>query len=172
MKERPIIFSSPMVRALINGTKTQTRRIAKDQSGNVTSENPYGHAGDLLWVKESWRTLAKYDPLKPSLIPINAPIEFKAQQSTNTRRGMSDKWRTPLFMPKLLSRLVLEIINVRYEKLNECSQPDAIAEGVGSIDLEPVAQYKKIWEDLHGIGSWHKNPWVWVIELKVSKVKV
>lgn len=172
MKERPIIFSSPMVRALINGTKTQTRRIAKDQSGNVPSENPYGHAEDFLWVKESWKTLAKYDQLKPNLIPISAPVEFKVDQSANTEEGMSEKWRTPLFMPKRLSRLELEIINVRYEKLIECSQPDAIAEGVDSTELDPIGQYKRIWEDLHGIGSWHKNPWVWVIELKVSKVKV
>lgn len=169
MKERPIIFSAPMVRSLMSGIKTQTRRIAKDQSVIITSNNPYGHAGDLLWVKESWRTLAKYDKFKPSLIPINAPIEFKADQNTTTHEEVSEKWRTPLFMPKRYSRLVLAITNVRYEKLIECSQLDAIAEGVGSVSLDPIAQYKALWEDLHGLGSWDNNPWVWVIEFKSFK---
>ena len=170
MKERPIIFSAPMVRSLISGSKTQTRRIAKDQSGLISFDNPYGHAGDFLWVKESWRTLAQYDKLKPTLIPINAPIEFKADQNKSTSEEMSGKWRTPLFMPKRFSRLVLEIANVRYEKLIECSQLDAIAEGVESVNSNPIAQYKALWEDLHGVGSWNKNPWVWVIEFRSLRV--
>lgn len=170
MKERPIIFSAPMVRSIINGTKSQTRRIAKDQGGITSSDNPYGDAGDLLWVKESWRTLAQYDNVKPTLIPINAPIEFKADQNRSFSEAMSEKWRTPLFMLKRFSRLVLEITNVRYEKLIECSQLDAIAEGVGSVNSNPIAQYKALWEDLHGLGSWDKNPWVWVIEFRSLRV--
>lgn len=172
MKERPIIFSGPMVRSLISGIKTQTRRIAKDQSGIIPSNNPYGHAGDLLWVKESWRTLSKYDMLKPTLIPINASIEYKADQYKNTQEGMSEKWRTPLFIQKRFSRLELVILNVRYEKLMACTELDAMAEGVGSIHVNALAQYKAIWEGLHGLGSWEKNPWVWVIEFRRNQVKM
>lgn len=168
-KERPIIFSAPMVRSLMSGIKTQTRRVAKDQGDITSSDNPYGDAGNLLWVKESWRTLAKFDKLKPSLIPINAPIEYKADSNSNSPEEMSDKWRTPLFMPKRFARLELEIIGVRYERLMECNQQDAIAEGIESADSDPIGQYKSIWEDLHGIESWYRNPWVWVIEFKVSR---
>lgn len=166
MTERPIIFSGPMVRSLIIGSKTQTRRVANDQSGIYSTTNPYGHAGDLLWVKESWRTLAKYDDLKPTLLPKHAPIEFKADLDKDIQNEMSKKWRTPLFMPKSFTRLVLEIRDVRYERLMNCSQLDAIAEGISSDNSDPISQYKEIWENINGFGSWQRNPWVWVIEFK------
>lgn len=98
MKERPILFSAPMVRAILAGTKTQTRRVVKPQphdpaegtyaapsmihgTGSYTQDHmladgfdggtcPYGQPGDRLWVREAWRTEASYDAIKPSLLPV------------------------------------------------------------------------------------------------------
>lgn len=153
MKERPIIFSAPMVRAILNGRKTQTRRIVKPQpelyeflpalteksvSDPVVSVGAkdahhwfkdtncqYGKKGDRLWVRESWSTHSCLDSRKPSeLIDCNS-YHYWADGIIST-----GKRRPSIYMPRWVSRIDLEITSVRVERLQDISEADAIAEGV------------------------------------------
>lgn len=158
MKSRPIIFSKPMVIALLNKQKTVTRRIAK-KDGDGSFKSPYGQAADLLWVKETWATEAEWDTLRPSELPVGTKVRYKATDDHPA------KWRTPLFMPRWASRLLLQIEHIRLERLHEISLESAIGEGL--VDEDPIKAYSALWEALHGSGSWEDNPWVWVIEFKL-----
>lgn len=155
IKERPILFSAPMVRAILDGRKTQTRRIIKDHKGyhpvrrnsefklvedglwrqysdgTFTSSDwccPYGKVGDRLWVRETWRTNSIYDDDKPSLIPDSASIEYFAD--TNKDSLLAGKNRPSIFMPRWACRINLEITSVRVERLQDISDDDAKAEGI------------------------------------------
>lgn len=205
MKERPILFSAPMVRAILNGRKTQTRRIAKiaridphPQNADfqvVTFENgkqawmnsqsdhpyfvnmqcPHGLPGDRLWVREKWRTMKQYDFTPPREIPGSAPVEYDA----DAFRGLNGKLRPSIFIPRWASRITLEIVAVRVERLQDITQRDAIAEGAPpshpSIDAVSAefghkdfsrSWYAQLWGSINGDGAWDKNPWVWVVEFK------
>ena len=155
MNERPILFSAPMVRALLANTKTQTRRIFKpdrmtwDANGRYTTHAmrggelsitgsgpfkpsswlhycPYGQpGGDRLYVRETWAAPHAYDHLPPRLIPQDARIHYAA---TEDRGGLL--WRPSIHMPRWASRITLEITGVRVERLQEIDIADAQAEGV------------------------------------------
>lgn len=128
MKERPILFSAPMVRAILSGSKTQTRRVVKPQHLGVRC--PYGQPGDRLWV-------------------VSPADDYP------TRRA---------------SRITLEIVSVRVERLQEISQEDAAAEGVEGVNTgDFVTAYARLWESINGPGSWDQNPWVWVLQFKQVK---
>ena len=158
MSDRPIIFSAPMVRAIVAGTTTQTRRRIKDQ--DVTS--PYGLVGDRLYVREAWAAPHAYDHLPPRLIPQDARIHYAA---TGDRGGLM--WRSPIHMPRWASRITLEITGIRVERLQDISAVDCWAEGIGHHpDVDPRHEYAELWESLHGAGSWDANPWVLVVEFK------
>ena len=140
MKERPILFSGPMVRAILDGRKTMTRRIVKQQADNGgycqsldpdkgvwlvhnggSIRCPYGQPGDRLWVRETW---SAWTGGMTSCGEERAPqIEYKA---TSQSEG---PWRPSIFMPRWASRILLEITDVRVERLNDISEEDAIAEG-------------------------------------------
>ncbi len=147
MKERPILFSAPMIRALLAGTKTQTRRVAKPvrhpDLGNVYAPGalvlehepqhvidrccPYGRPGDRLWVREShWWFKDECDHetgyYPPALTADD--VEYRAD-GESTRHG----WRPSIHMPRWASRILLEITSVRVERLQDISQADAQAEG-------------------------------------------
>lgn len=171
MKERPILFSAPMVRALLDGRKTQTRRIfahkplaqwpyeftgelvstlgypksegflwagfrdsLKPDASSVFAKCPYGAVGDRLWVKEAWRTSRGLDHCKPTGLAEGAPLEYLADQWI-APHGMRDKGkvRTPLFMRRWMSRIVLEITAVRVERVQSISKADAVAEGIAPV---------------------------------------
>lgn len=193
MKERPILFSGPMVRALLDDTKTQTRRIWKmpkdhnwsdEKKGLVVWEGngceyavdelrcPYGMVGDRLWVREAWSTCGIYDKKAPrDMAPFwLGTIRYLAsgQKSGRTRASMH--------MPRWACRLELEIVSVRVERLNDISSADALAEGVSchpdhhnkpseSI-YSPVGGFRELWESINGADSWSSNPWVWVVEFQ------
>lgn len=143
MTEKPILFSAPMVRAILDGRKTQTRRACKHQhwsyselhdvnkEGFVVKKNlpevscPYGFVGGRLWVRETCATQHKYYHLPPRMIPRDAPIHYAA---TEDRGGLM--WRPSIFMPRWASRITLEITGVRVERVNEISEEDAKAEGI------------------------------------------
>jgi len=193
MKSRPILFSAPMVRALLNGSKTQTRREWKYKNGDVVPNQndlpgmqqllrdcPYGQPGDRLWVRETWQHLDNVGQRAHEFLlhqKHSRHCFFLADESDPTTKPLSGRWRPSIFMPRWASRITLEVISVRVERLQDISEADAIAEGVqdkksmilGRNAEEitgPIAEYAVLWESLHGPGSWDANPWVWVIEFK------
>jgi hypothetical protein len=207
MKERPILFSAPMVRALLDGSKTQTRRVVKTQPdeyavmlgdqcllvhdsspGMHNSELiscPYGQPGDRLWVRE---TFAMY-PYAGNDGAAGEVYRANGNVTDEMLRALGRKWTPSIHMPRWASRIDLEITGVRVERLQDCSEADAKAEGAEPYDvagltaaelalldaplMDPVTPYKNgyalLWESLNGPGSWDANPWVWVIEFRRVK---
>ena len=196
MKERPIIFRAEMVRAILAGRKTQMRRIVKPlHMATVHAEQfpilamcPYGSPGDRLWVRETCRAEAIDDE---GLLGVRYVADGRFMPIANTReasdrwvqlywyRGMEGATVPPIHMPRWASRITLEITDVRVERLQDISEADAVAEGCKPIRPElvqdglivrlgrsAVEEFRLVWEEIHGGGSWEKNPWVWVIEFK------
>lgn len=198
MKERPILFSAPMVRALLDGSKTQARRLVKPApemvaekriepwSGNpadllsllLASKRgcPYGQQGDRLWVREAYAD-------------IGCRLTYRADEDDGAR-FLVRKWTPSIHMFRADSRILLEIVSVRVERLNDISEADAVAEGIECVAnnfgngpayrdyrmknpedtsewlSNPVTSYKTLWESINGAGSWAANPWCWVVEFK------
>ena len=184
MREHPIVFSAQMVRAILDGPKTQTRRIVKAPKGTtpdyagVDFGCPYGAIGDCLWVKEQWQVWTEYNHLSPSELPSDPAINYTADGNTWDAR-----LRSALHMPRNFSRITLEIVGVRVERLSKISNENALAEGIIEhetlngyrmchIDSGPMiaggprVAYRHLWESIYGPGSWELDPWVWVIEFK------
>lgn len=194
MKERPILFSGAMVRAIRDGRKTQTRRPVKGwalewlQPGYFTPEYvadpenhacPYGQPGDRLWVREAFMQ-------EPADYCWEASVSTPSRPATTIYRADSDPrgeakgcgWKPSIHMPRSACRLELEVTSVRVERLNDCSEKDAIAEGLmpspsgwwsgadGQAAPTPQAAYALLWNSINGAGSWDANPWVWVVEFK------
>lgn len=194
MKERPILFSAPMVRALLAGTKTQTRRVVKAShiaSTHYGSEDrasilardtyrcPYGQPSDRLWVRETFDPIPPQDPHYNGGRPI--AIDYFATHGKDSHQwrikdedGMR-RWKPSIHMPRWASRILLEVVSVRVERLQDISEADCIAEGAagghGAIPgyayaATPLEHYRYVWKAINGPGSWDENPWVWVIEFK------
>ncbi|MCK9209217.1 MAG: hypothetical protein M0P61_00135 [Ignavibacteriaceae bacterium] len=194
MKEHPILFSNEMVKAILEGRKTQTRRMNKldyinenpgrwkyagiggleenpkhyfeISSGKHSVYCPYGKIGDQLWVRETFGT------------DFFGTIYYKADDLF-VPVGAKAKWKPSIFMPRKASRIQLEIVNIVVERLNNISGVDCIAEGIDKelckdynhdnifLDEEAAKEYyQELWEKINGKGSWEKNPWVWKIEFK------
>ena len=215
MKERPILFSAPMVRALLDGSKTQTRRPIKPAPEMVADKRiepwagdpaallqllqeskrscPYGQPGDLLRVRETFfaygRWVTRYSEKKRRdewhFIDMTAECHRAYQYDVESpdvplaarRGGALPGWykRPSIFMPRAASRILLEIVSVRVERLSDCSEADARAEGTPgghgvipsyNYNATPSEHYSHLWEAINGTGSWALNPWVWVIEFK------
>ena len=186
MTEKPILFSGPMVRAILEGHKTMTRRVlpivgpknlGDTHCNNI--ETPRYDVGNRLWVREAWRAELSWQSLKPSDIPQGAAIFYEADKS-KTDNGIGAKFpgklRPSMFMPRWASRITLEVTGVKVERLNEITDNDALAEGVDGavpatpgidIDIDgdfwpggPVRMFLRLWESINGPGSWDANPWV------------
>lgn len=167
-RERPIIFSAPMVRAILGNRKTQTRRVVKNREN--PGQCPYGEPGDLLWVRETFREFDDGDVFYKEHFGNSIPVHANDEPD-------DWKWTPSIYMPRRLSRITLEIINIRTELLQEISEADARAEGalkhlpVSRITGEPcyTSGFRKIWIAIHEIDThklWYANPLVWVIEFK------
>jgi hypothetical protein len=185
-----------MVRAILAGKKTQTRRILDLKTGewartlssfnssvvsrphNKLSER-YGYPGDRLWVRETWRP-------KSHQFPTGWPWEYKATCAQDLTPA-DGPWRPSIHMPRAASRILLEVTDVRIERLQEISRDDARAEGVFFDDdhdgfitdtdgsnfhyPDPRISFCKLWCGINGPESWDSNPWVWVISFsKISEV--
>lgn len=204
MKDHPIIFSAEMVKAILEGRKTQTRRVLKKQPADILPmrgefagklwvtlrerlPNPtdqhgdiircrYGEPGDRLWVRETWA-------LSDCAFRYRADGEWDGEE---IEMGANARWRPSIHMPRRASRLALEIVSVRVERVQAISEEDAIAEGMVDFEMVkeragtiggqgeykaarlPIGQFAKLWDSInakHGYG-WDENPWVWVIEFK------
>lgn len=163
MKARPLLFSGAMVRALLAGQKTQTRRALNPQPVTVVHGQvadvpehrgrvrvlrcPYGGPGDLLWVKETWQAQEAFDALSPTEIgetwaeeygtpwcPIRYLADGKCEGSVEQwQESPAGKTRVSIHMPRWASRLTLPMSDVRIERLSEISDADALAEGILAI---------------------------------------
>lgn len=210
MKERPILFSGPMVRAILEGRKTQTRRVfprkylewideprgpedvaagypficgfdSDEECISALQLCPYGHLGDRLWVREAWHQKGEWR------LPEHPEAEWEDAYWIGTKDILyaadakipSSGWRArpSIHMPRWACRLVLEITDVRVERLQDISEADARAEGChgghGSIpgynySATPREQFWQLWESLNaGRGyCWDANPWVWAITFR------
>jgi hypothetical protein len=159
MKERPILFSAPMVRAILDGSKTQTRRVVKgmalDWLVNVGFTNdfvcdggndlcPYGKVGDQLWVRETWAEVGTCDP---GLIIYRADYPFCVpKEYQNIPKQDEIKWKPSIHIKRAHSRIWLEITNIRVERLNDISEADSITEGIerigGNYSVSPWRNYR------------------------------
>lgn len=157
MIEKPILFSTPMVKAIIEGRKSQTRRIVKDQKW-LQWNCPYGNSGDRLWVRETW-----------ALHPEKEEILYKA---TNTYAARKVTWKPSIHMLKVSARIWLEVEEVRVERLQEITDEGAVAEGAMTLGLypgyniSPRGHFNGLWTSIHGPESWEQNPFVWVVKFK------
>ena len=173
MKHIPIIFSTPMVQAIRDGRKTQTRRVVKARSYisdiedgvpyEMTEDDsqpikcPYGQPGDVIWVRE---TFAHTSQLNINPEDENYGYVYKADgQPWEDCEGW--KWKPSIFMPREACRLFLRIKSVRVERLQEITCQDVLAEG---MDSGHSPYFITLWQSIHGHESWKANPWVWVIE--------
>lgn len=157
MKERPILFNTPMVQALLDGRKTQTRRIVKlpknhrwgtEYDGQVIYNDgstfgadievddlrcPYGDIGDRLWVRETYCNVV--DGHGDRTI-------YKADCSDNTKKNLKGVWKPSIFMPRTASRILIEITALRVERLHDISEQDAIAEGIECEVIDQSIDFK------------------------------
>ena len=195
MKQRPILFSTPMVQAILDGRKTVTRRMVRfpysndalkfDCSTNRitwagfngnTQITPwqdcqYGKPGDVLWVRETFApyVIDNYDDKGND----KYTWLFKAdgQESQWILDGMEDAtWKPSIHMPKAACRIFLEVVSVKVERLQDITEGDCVREGIKkeSENGYPSAlpQFEHLWQLINGSDSWDANPWVWVVEFK------
>ena len=181
IKERPILFNAPMVRALLDGTKNQTRRVVKlTDAAHLKEPNghrrwhpgdpdavaacPYGQFGDRLWVRETW---LKTNPF------TDGGLHTYGYRATDDAEFPDAIWKPSIHMPRVVSRITLEITSVRVDRVHEISRGDAMAEGCPFQNRaeggNPRYWYEELWESINGAGSWAANPWVWVVEFKRSQ---
>ena len=222
MTERPILFSGPMVRAILDGSKTQTRRPLRIQPPSDTgqyryvesrkswfhesmtwrlgdvfpgSQNPdqsvawvaahgtrcpFGVPGDRLWVRETWRPFSYGAHVVPNyaadqgapgtrreLVP---PADWKVPAASH--RGMVPA----IHMPRWASRITLEVLDVRVERLQDISEEDARAEGwpgpradIADPEVHRDAArdwFMDLWSATYGAESWAANSWTWAVTFK------
>lgn len=178
MKTKPILFSTEMVQAILEGRKTQTRRIKK-------SEKPKHQKGDILWVRETWVKL--HEAYLYKLIPeFDSPHFFycyKADGEPVHFEHYGENWRPSIFMPKEAARIFLEVTDVRVERLQSISNSDALSEGIKVIEEdEDYFDYENngeagsygtargsffsLWRKIYGDKCFDNNPFVWVYEFK------
>ena len=191
MKERPIIFSGPMVRAILDGTKTQTRRILSHKRFSCVDRDyasvgdrclpiaahAYGIPGDRLWVRETWA------PERDGTgCPDDNGVLYRATDPGWDAEDTGLRWRPSIHMPRAASRILLETTDVRVQRLQDISEDDARAEGItdggcltcgnsepcGCSNPQPDAcdAFAWLWESINGGGSWHANPWVWAVTFR------
>lgn len=184
MRERPIMFKGEMVRAILAGRKTQTRRIIKPQptGAPVSLEHwacPYGAPGDRLWVREAWMA----DPLgsRGRGQVANYPVLYRVGFGDlwpEMAALVTPRWKSPIFMPRWASRITLEITDVRVQRLQDITTEDATAEGVFSTTMSngiqwssASAAFQSLWDSINRkTHPWASNPWVWALTFKREEV--
>ncbi|MBF0675544.1 hypothetical protein [Pseudomonas sp.] len=232
IKERPILFNGPMVRAILDGRKTVTRRVIKLQpdtteerlrelgawvegltisqhlnnawrAGFIPVTCPFGEPGDRLWVRETWGVISHawdeqgnmvdWSPDRPAtpirelpfgqgyysghaIYAADGPMEWAGDDDGGGEPRSA--WKPSIHMPRAASRILLEITDVRIERLQDITYEDAVAEGVyrdssrvwtatdegGACHKYPEPAFRDLWQTTGG--DWDANPWVWVVEFR------
>ncbi len=175
VKERGLIFLAPMVRAILAGRKTVTRRLVKDDPVRV---------GQILWCRETWCAPDESDPryvvYRADVMPDDAKVEARIARTLGAQA-----WRPSIFMPRWASRITLEVVDVRAERLHDIRTADVFAEGaivnpdayragrqpVSSFDGATYPNARTVWvrgwDAINGKRApWASNPWVWRIEFR------
>ncbi|HGM7748549.1 TPA: hypothetical protein ACKQHJ_000938 [Pseudomonas aeruginosa] len=194
-RERPILFNDQMVRAILEGRKTATRRIAKPVKhpdlGNIYAPGalvlerepqhvidracPYGQPGDRLWVRETWGLQVRsYGGGAGEFIVYRATNPDAIYCRSSEGREYPVKWKPSIHMRRHSSRILLEITAVRVERLQDISEEQARAEGypaereceTGGSGLDAWLWFRSLWGEINGPEAFTANPWVWVIEFK------
>jgi hypothetical protein len=178
MKERPIIFSANEVRAILEGRRTQTRRVLKEREMRpfISADRkridagyvcPYGEPGDRLWVREDFR----YDIAEGPSVDVHGNPrcqEVILYRLDNDEDCMN--WRPAIHMPRYASRITLEITDVRVERLQDISGYDACCEGVDQLAVTPTEvrdAFQSLWDSTNAKRArWASNPWVWVVSFE------
>ena len=233
VKERPILFSAPMVRAILEGRKTVTRRVMKcqpDADASITVESynvavtnrrgyqeagpeifgawwrdgeagckcPFGQPGDRLWVRETWYCDHFEVQQGPYLQPADMHDLDQSREDGElvyAADGLAPyeqdqpTWKPSIHMPRRASRILLEITDVRVERLQDITEEQALAEGIVGVPFRPddgwpictgymvgpddgktglqttaAKAFAGLWDSVGG--NWNANPWVWVVEFK------
>lgn len=216
MTDRPILFNGAMVRAILAGKKTQTRRALRDQApvdlgasmhgahlrrqpmfdkvanrvvgtSLVDVRCPFGRPGDRLWVRETWGVGSRPDPFGGY-----DGIEYRADEEllalgddlpchkVDTPDGVDlcdyrSGWKPSIHMPRWASRLMLEVTDVRVERLQAITTADAEAEGAiawtkecpSRVGAGPLIAFRTLWDSTGG--DWAANPWVWVVGFRIAE---
>ncbi len=194
MRERPILLNSEMVKAVLDGRKTQTRRAISDKTlqlfsvaamagechplpgGNEVDQRsqsyyqefcPFGKPGDRLWVRETFAYGSDFGE-------ADVACFYRATDPGWDENDTAARWRPSIHMPRWASRITLEITGVRVERLNSISEEDAKAEGAPTeccvIGDKHFLGFRSLWKSIYGDESWQSNPWVWVIEFRRVEV--
>lgn len=226
MKEHPLLMNGAMVRAVLDGSKTQTRRIVKKvglaapvpqsvidgaatYAGGMVAHCPYGQPCDRIWVRETWGVISHawdeacnlidWVPDRPATAISEMPFgqgyysghviyaadgAFEWSGDDDGDGEPRSAWHPSIHMPRRASRIQLEIVSVRVERLQDISDADIVAEG---IDMEALAEsqdrydivckgsdasgratertaWRDLWESTGG--DWDANPWCWAITFK------
>ena len=221
MADRPIIFSAPMVRALLDGRKTQTRRkfeLPANSGRMKLSAMPNireckWQRGDRLWVREAWRIGAwdwnnaqiavdycdgprkewlavddgdmlhrLIDQSRADAVKAGLPLRYSYYEYSWSPGHSPCRWRSPIHMPRWASRLTLLVTDVRVQRLQEISEADAKAEGVGGVCWEDWRDYggpssyrlpfRSLWNSIHGHDAWDHNPWVAALTFTVHRCNI
>ena len=201
VRERPILFKGEMVRAILEGRKTQTRRVIKPVQPRADGrwpagrdplpDCPHGVPGDRLWVRETWEPYP------------GGKVVFRADMMFGVKTAPLIRWRPSIFMPRAACRLMLEVTDVRVQRVQDISEADAKAEGLKGItkdghtvkygipdrdgfpgtdddgwewqnwNTDPRLAFRRLWDSINKPRGfgWDENPWVWCISFKPAEVQ-
>ena len=214
---KPILFSTPMVQAIMTGKKSMTRRAIKmslehhlitDCNGSIEFfQGAWGckecgayhwdkslkckwQIGDVLWVRETFKYFLEEGKDEPIVI---YKADYKNEEWSDWRMddGANFKWKPSFFMPRKAARIFLEITDIKVERLQDISEEDAIAEGIGRwteerlkskpihyqlywvdngdeslYSSDPIDSFRSLWVSINGKESWDSNPWVFALTFK------
>lgn len=195
MTDRPIIFSAPMVQALLAGRKSMTRRVLRPQPpewvtrmthegrcGWIGSGDGHGTlmhvpyaVGDRLWCREvfayGWPVEGNHQ-----LPECNQEHAITYRADGNRPFGSRRRWHSPIHMPRWASRLTLIVTDVRVQRLQDISRGDAMGEGCPFQNMadgdDPREWFRALWNSLHGPEAWGANPWVAALSFTVHRCNI
>ena len=189
---KPILFNTEMVRAVLDGKKTQTRRVIKPEPKTVYAQDNFNflnipgkgpvwdhkiyQVGDILWVRETWAETWTPDSNDVGFVYKADGKPPKFPYWGNAKQSKDEVWMPSIHMRKEAARLFLKVTNVRVNRLQDITEDEAMAEGVNPSCCPPyehlshLLAFKDIWESIYN--NWLDNPWVWVIEFEVVEGEI